>query len=402
MLFSTVLFASDENFTKLRQDLEYHLDKQIIPIWTSDKLTDPRGGFLNSIDENGIPVGQKDKPLIAHLRLLYVYAIAIKREKAPGKQQILRDKYQRQLDYLITHFRDNREGGWFAAVDVKSQEPNQEKKMISNIYALYILSQLSMIFNDPCALRYATESFIFLNRYWDSEYGGYFNNETSHNQKEAAINFHALAALNEYFKASKSEHAKEKMEKLYQIILMRFIDNKSGHGYLFFKNDWNFIGDINNAESLYGHDAELLWFMIEASETLEKNKTVLLSWLIKNTDAIIKDAISPDGAVYGFGTLKGKPIKDEIDFWCQAEAMILLSKMYEISGDKKYLEVFYRVKNWTFDHFVRTNGLWRLMLKSDASEYHGIFAGAEWRGGLHETRMLVKTLEFIERMENSK
>jgi mannose/cellobiose epimerase-like protein (N-acyl-D-glucosamine 2-epimerase family) len=396
---------SSAELDNIQTHLKMHLCRQVLPLWTSENLLDKdHGGALNILDKNCNPTGQKTKTLIANLRLLYVYAVAINLSDNQKGKKALQQRYFYLKKYLTQHFWNKESQSWRNQIAVNgSKLEGRDKSVISTIYACYIFSELALMLNDDKAEEWAAKSFQNLNQAWDKQLGGYQKDFTSsgHNiMKDASINFHALLMLSSYAKASNNRIAIKRLKKLYKIITNNFMDPDTGHGYMELTRDWKYPNDKRKAKSLYGHDIEMLWYIMDAADTLGYDKQKALHWLKKGSKAVMKKAITPDGAVKCLGDFYGNAIGDKIHFWCQAEAMILMMKMYQYTREPRYLEAFKRVKNWTFKHLVdNKSGLWRLMVNIKGKKQQGTFPGSEWRSGFHETRMLSTVIKLIKNME---
>lgn len=405
---SLPMFAAENTLDAIHEDIQKHLTNSLLLFWTSPKLVDTDGGgFLNMTDPDGNPLGQESKTLMSHLRILYVYANAISRElcRVPryGKDGKGIEKiYGRQLKYMVDTFWDKDKGWWVYETGPSQKNMDGRLKTLTNIYALYILSELYHTINDLDALWLADKTFEYLNGQWDEKNVGYFSEGDSQREKDAWMNICALMALSKYATASYSENARRKAIALHKAIHKNLLNPKTGHGYISFNRDWNPKADEGGTAVeavVYAHDMEALWYMIEAGKTLGIDSKAILPWLEKGASAIMKDAMLPSGAVYVSTEAKARKT---IHFWGQAEAMHLFYRMYELTGRKEYLDNACNVKEWTFKHIVQPNGFWRPMVNEDGSECVRSVPGAESRGGFHETRMLVSVLDAIDRIQFSK
>jgi len=186
-----------------RAFLARYLEECVLPLWTSPSLVDHKyGGFLNVVDAEGRPVGQKTKPLLAHLRLLFAYAVAIQRARSPAERADLRSRFDAGMRYLGTRFRDPRDGGWFFALGVDGRPVSSDKPVLGQYYAVYILAEIARMLGHSGAARLARETFDRIEpRAHDAVYGGYLNDWTlppeaaTNAVKSTGLNFHVLLAL---------------------------------------------------------------------------------------------------------------------------------------------------------------------------------------------------------------
>lgn len=376
----------------LAAELTRHLDDQILPLWTAATMIDSDGGFTNNLTPSSVP--QREN-LISQLRALYVCAIAIQRVQEPRRKAALEQRYFTLKAHTAQCFYDASSGLWRN----ETGSDATRETILSAIYSTYIFSELYRMRKDPTALELARKSFLAMERAWDEKYGGYYceaDPSVREPLKDTGFNIHALLALNSYFRASGDKTAEAHLKKLYGIIIKYFIEPRSGHGYLKLRPDWQYAGNTANDQTLYGHSIEMFWYMMDAADTLQCNDGTFDQWLRKGNAALLREVITKEGAVKCLGDFKGIPEKDEVHFWCQAEAMIFLMKMYRRTRDKIYLEAFERVWKWTRENVVApANGQWHLIVDFKGRTVNGNFAGASWRAGFHETRMLHEVLKEL-------
>lgn len=382
-----------------------HLDQQILPLWTAPCLEDKvHGGFLNVLNDEGKPAGQVSKTLIAHLRLLWVHAVAIERAAVASERQRWRHQYERQWELLLQRFWDESSGAWFSAVTRAGRPADVPKNVINQVYALYVLAELARRLDSDEALSRARTTFQMLDsRTWDPVHGGYCCSIDGQDRfKDVAVNFHALLALTRLVEADPAPLHKQRLVQLFEIVTTRFLDPVSGHGYLLTSADWKPVlqPPRGSDATLFGHNAEMLWYAMDAASVLGRDASAIRDWLTRGTDALIRDGMTPEGAVFCTGTLDGQVRDRDIHFWTQAEAMILFLRLYELTEDERYWDCFQRVRRWTFTYMVDpVTGLWRTRMKSTGENLGGGFPGSEWRAGLHVVRMLLQAEAVLSRLD---
>jgi len=394
-----------------RRQLRRHLQQQILPLWTAPEIEDRApGGFLNRLDAGGKPAGQTAKPLIAHLRLLWVHAVTIQRTDDPEDRQRLRARYERQRKFLVERFRDAGSGDWRPELTRAGRPTDAPKRMVDQVYALYILAELAQRLDDATALAWAEKTFDMLERRgWDPEFGGYrvalgvAPGHKDNRIRDVGVNFHALLALTRLVQASPKPLHRQRLAELYGIVTTRFMDPETGHGHLVMTRDWRplLAPPRGSDKTLHGHNVEMLWYALEAARVLGRDPAGLLPWLLKGAEALVRDGMAPCGAVYCLGKLSGEVADPDIHFWAQAETMILFLRLYELTGDERWRNLFEDVRRWTFACMVGpVTGLWRLRMNGAGQELEGGFAGAQWKAGLHVVRMLLQAEAVCERIKN--
>lgn len=272
--------------------------------------------------------------------------------------------------------------------------------MIGEVYAIYILSELYLWLGHKRALELAEATFAFVDPGGhDGQFGGYYQDyrktayDPANIRKNASTNLHMLLALARLAEASPNPVYRERLMQLYEL-LPRFVHTQSGHAYWALTRRWHpipFDEGINN-RTMYGHNAELVWYMYEAVPVLERDQEQLVPFLAKIMDGFLRDGMSPEGAVYFFGPIVGPSDDKRILWWAQAEAMVAFLRLYRLSGDGRYWASFERVAEWTFEHVIPDDepAAWWGVLDEDGNVTDGYRGGANWKSGFHVARALLE------------
>lgn len=378
-----------------------HLDEQVLPTWTSPLVVDrERGGFLNLLDARGRPRGQKVKPAIAHLRLLYVHAVAITRSRGEAERARLRRQYEAGMAYLEQRHRDPRDGAWYYELDLDGAPADASKPMVVQVYAIYVLAEAARMLGDPRALALAEETFDRIEAGgWDPQYGGYLCNHTlppdhpANAIRDVGTNFHALLALACLYRVSPRPVCREHIERLIELATTRFVHPVTGHAYTILAPDWGPVpGRLTRDEgTIYGHNAELVWYTLEAADAIGRDPRGLLPWAEPAAAAFARDGMTPDGATFTFGFLAGPATDKRVTFWGQAEAMALFLRLHRLTHNPLYYKHFETVARWTFTRLVNPRtGWWTPCVDTAGREVTDLPAGMHWIAGLHVTRMLLE------------
>jgi mannose/cellobiose epimerase-like protein (N-acyl-D-glucosamine 2-epimerase family) len=158
-----------------------------------------------------------------------------------------------------------------------------------------------------------------------------------------------------------------------------------------------------DTKTVYGHSAELIWYMLESARVFNKNVQKLRPWMNRLADALLDSGVSRNGAVYWTGAYRGAAEDKRIWWWAQAETMVALLRVYEVTGDMRYWKAFQKVQLWTFRHMVPDgSGTWvaftnRWGLRSAPSR-----AGGHWQSGFHVTRALLQCTQTLQRITAAK
>ena len=181
-----------------------------LKFWTAPEVVDAEGGFHAWFDAEGKRIApepssptasEAGKPLLVQLRILYAHAVAIPRTADPVERTRLRHQYDHGFAFL-EKYRDPGTGLFITSVNGGGTPYNPAVQAISQIYAVYILSEVAEEISDHRALELARDTFEKFDRlFHDPVHGGYFEQsersaaapETL--RKSVGSNMHAALAL---------------------------------------------------------------------------------------------------------------------------------------------------------------------------------------------------------------
>ncbi len=397
--------TSGADRSTLRQALVDHLDRAVLPTWTAAELHDDRyGGFFNILDSAGHPVGQDFKPLVAHLRILYVHAVAIERgHDADGR---LRRTIEDGLGFLERRFWDPDEPGWLHEVSAEGFRRDRQKQMTVQVYVPYILAEIHRMLGDEHALGLARRTFDLLDTTgWDTANGGYRNDHTRPDEdpvntdRDVGNQFHAMLALACLWRTDPQPRVRERLEALYHLATTRFVHPTTGHAHFRLGRDWRPLPHepARPAPTLYGHNVELTWYALATAESLGRDPAELRPWAEHAAAAFVRDGMTEEGAGLLFGHLDGPATDRRVVWWVPAEAMIMFLRLWQLTGDSEYFRRFESVTRWAFTHLVdRRTGLWTTVADEHGQPMLAHPGGSRWMGGLHVTRMLLEAERILQ------
>ena len=409
---------------EFRKFFTAYLDNQVLPFWTSSRFIDEEhGGFLYHLDAK-LQRNGSSKQLIPTLRMLYVRAVAIARtaDDAGREQQLA--EYERQRDYLIQRFWDHENRGWYWKLDREGNVLDGTKRSIGAIYAIYVLSELKIIVNDQRALDYAERTFDILDTFnHDVDYGGYFEDDSSaagqqlRNYKDVGSNMHFTLAMARLYQATGKNIHRQRLEELFVIMTTKVLVPDSNNVYYMLTRYWTPMSLANKNfleqkgiytwcrnDTVFGHNAELIWYIAEAAIVLDHDLSEIRHWMEVVADGIIHHGMREDGALFLTGPLDGNgpPTIKHLQWWVQQEIMISLIRLYEITGNPDYWEMFEKTTRLAFAHFVPTDqpGSWYRAFDEDWNLVESARAGGPWKTGLHTVRAMLEIERTLTRLDD--
>ncbi|MFA6959176.1 MAG: AGE family epimerase/isomerase [Opitutaceae bacterium] len=397
-LLSTLLFLMTSVAASAadawQQRWSEHLSRDVLPYWqaqstaNTSRADDPRTRYF-----------------MPQLRLLYVASVGIARETDSVAQRALRKNFAQRLASLVEQFQDTATGDWNAlARSVRSPQDAAILSMQDQAWAVYLLADIHARTGDPAPLQLARQTFARIDRLaHDEQHAGYYltysasgasmDRQEHGGRKYAAVQLHMLLALARLRSAAPADELLVRRFDEVRPLIPRFVSAESGHARWALTRDWkeaDFSPPADN-QTLYGQNAEIITYLLDATTSsgglLDGEKTMLESI----ARGLLRDGISPDGAVYFRGPMKGAATDRRIWWWPQAETAAALWRLHALTGNADYLDGFHRVSAWTFAHTLppQNSALWRTLTDADGRELPHGTASHELQTGFHAIRSLL-------------
>lgn len=151
-----------------------------------------------------------------------------------------------------------------------------------------------------------------------------------------------------------------------------------------------------------GHSIEAMWFIMDLGqrlgrpELIEKAKDTALTMLEYGWDKEF-------GGIFYFMDLKGCPPQelewDQKLWWVHIETLISMIKAYRLTGDKRCLEWFERVHDYTWSHFKDHQYPEWFGYLNRRGEVLLPLKGGKWKGCFHVPRGLYQVYTTLEAMQ---
>ena len=387
----------DAAFRSIRRALVDHLDGDVLPFWTSGRINDAApGGYLPHLDAELRPTGHVERHVIVMLRLLYVHAVALARAGDAEHRRALLARYRRRFDLLRRQYVDDRGSSVF------NHPPGgaRRRETRSQVHAIYFLTEMFLLAGHAEALDLARSTFTALDAAaHDPVHGGYREPDGI---KTLGVHMHLLLALVRLHQARPEPVHLDRIEELTSILVSRFpIPESRGNAYNALTHDWKEIppAGTDHTRTVYGHTAELIWYVLESARVLRRDVAALGKWASHLASGVLASGVATSGAVYSAGAYRGGAEDLTVWWWAQAEAMLAMLRVFEVTGDARYWETFDRIRGWAFRHLVRDrSGTWVAFTDRWGTQPAPLRAGAHWQSGFHVTRALLQCEETLGRL----
>ena len=208
------------------------------------------------------------------------------------------------------------------------------KETRSQVHAINFLVEMYLIIGHKEALELAKAIFSLIdNSAHDNVYGGYreyYELPFDHPRNKTttlSVQMHMLLALTRLYQAVPAHVYLDRFEEIFEILKVRFvIPGSKGNVYNALFYDRQEIPPNGKVETktVYGHSAELIWYLLEGATIFKKDVQSLIPWLTRVTNALLETGVSRSGAVYFTGDYFGTAKDTKIWRWAQAETMVAL------------------------------------------------------------------------------
>jgi len=393
---------TDEQFAA---SIRGELMNDILPFWRSRTVDERRGGFIGEMSNDLRIRDDTPKGLILNARLLWSFS-AFYRHTRDERDRVLA---RRAYEYLITRFLDERHGGYFWELDPAGNVLDDKKKIYGQAFCIYALAEYHRAFDEPAAMRQATDVFDLIESYAsDTQYGGYFEvmsrdwrpcedmrlSDKDMNEKKSMNNhLHVLEGYTNLVRVSSEPPHVERLRDLVAVFRRHIVNSEQTHLQHFFDEAWTPKSDSYT----FGHDIEGSWLLCEAAETLASPRlsTDVQALAVKMARAVLDEGLDKDGGLRYEGR-GGRIINPNREWWPQAEAVVGFFNAWQLTGEAAFREAAVRCWRFIQDRVVdHERGEWFWCIRPDGTPDPDQPKVSAWKGPYHNGRCC---LEMIRRL----
>jgi mannobiose 2-epimerase len=384
---------------------ETELRENILPFWIEHAVDKERGGFYGEISNTRVV--DKDAPRGALLssRILWTYAAAYKRYRAPEYLEMARWAY----DDLLSRFWDETHGGLYWMVGANGELIRPRKQIYGQAFGIYAFAEYYSATGEQDALDKAIAIFRLMEEHsHDPEHGGYFEAYTRdwrlesdlrlsdidmNEMKSMNTHLHVMEAYANLMRVWDDEELRVRQAENVDIMIHRIISPEAFHTLLFFDEAWNSRVDHIS----YGHDIETNWLLVESAEVLgdEHRIAEAKALAVKMAQAIYDEGLDAEGGLVNDGDASGITDPD-FEWWPQAEAAVGFLNAYQLSGQPHFLQASLRSWDFIETYFTdRQHGEWFRHVTKNHVVDHAAAKVSFWKCPYHNGRAC---MELIDRL----
>ena len=335
----------------------------------------PEGGFYGCFLDNGDCFDPHVRQLVGSARYVANYATA---HRLYGNQDYL-DWAQWGLDYLNSvHKQPNGHYAWLLEKGIVT-----DGRVMAYGHAFVLLAAATCArAGIQSALETLNDTYDFMETYFWDEAGGAYADERDATLEVLSpyrgqnANMHMCEALLAAWQATADTRFLDRAEQLANRFAFELAAQSGGQIWEHYDADWQVDMEFNidAPNDRYkpwgfqpGHQTEWSKLLLILNEERPNQK-----WLLK-AQSLYGQAMTTGwdkehgGIVYGVAP-DGIFCASEKYFWVHAETFATAWRLYQATGDKKYLKDYKRIWRWSWEHLIdHKHGAWFRVRNRDGS-----------------------------------
>lgn len=412
--FAQPLLAQSNALDAYIPRLEKALYENANPFWFPRCLDREQGGYAINHNAQGLPNGRSSKMIVTQARMVWYFSRMVRAGMTkPATKAQVTEAAEHGLRFLRTKMWDQKHGGYYWEVERDGTPRRDQKHLYGQSFALYALSEMAIALRSREALAAATELFHLLEkRSHDAQNGGYVEcfeadwTETPEAKpgpmgpsrlKLMNTHLHLMEAMTTFYQASMLPMARERLLELMTIESNTVVRKDIAACADKYTRDWRRLTEGDYARVSYGHDLENVWLLMEAAKAAGVSDAPLHDLYKVNWAYCLKHGWDAAQGAFCDSGLPGQAAdRRQKVWWVQAEVLVSALKMYRLTGEAQYREVF--EKTWAFVESKLIDwktGEWHSEVTADGQP-RGEKAQM-WKAGYHNGRALVECLAELRR-----
>lgn len=391
------------------------LKTSLVDFYLPASVDRTNGGYLENLDAQGRfdPAGEKF--LVMQGRQLWFFSVLA---EAGIEREASLAAAKSGFTFLRERMRDAEHGGFFAKVSAAGKPVDQRKHAYLHSFALYGFVAYFRASGDPHALIAARELFdVIERRMHDAKHGGY-NEFFTHDWKPITdanergyvgangtktynTHLHLLEAFADLYRAWPDPLVRHRLLELIHINASTVKHPDFNHNVDGWWPGWTVVNTPRNLRASYGHDVECVWLTLDAVRAVELSPSVLRGWAEALAGASLKYGYDRTHGGFFYGGVLGQPADDtKKEWWVQAEALVSMLDLYQLTGDANYLKRFDETLDFIARHHIAPEGGWYATRQADGKSLRNN-RSSMWQGAYHGGRALLFSAQRLERVASS-
>jgi mannose/cellobiose epimerase-like protein (N-acyl-D-glucosamine 2-epimerase family) len=405
--------ARTETDSRIPQ-FEKALTENIVGFWYPKCLDKEHGGYAINFGPKGETKPGGTKTVVTQARTVWLFSRVARagyRGDGWGTKEMLQAA-DWGYRFLLEKMWDAKHGGFYWEVDIAGDRKlKPAKHLYGQSFGLYAISEYYLASGRKDVLDFAVRFFNLLEeKSHDKTYGGYiesFNEDWTKppdgeptymrpaGMKLMNTHMHMMEALTTFYRASKLPPARERLLELITILSNTVIRKEVGACTDRYDRNWQPRLEGDDARISYGHDLENIWLLMDANDAVGMpNHPMLDLYRTLFAYSLRYGYDGKNGGFYESGRFREPADRRNKIWWVEAEALVSALRMYEMTKDPVYFQVF--EKTWDFVNRYQidwANGEWHGTVTPQLTAM-GDKANI-WKAGYHNGRAMIECLETL-------
>ena len=276
--------AGDVNLADLAASWRAQLTAHILPYWYNTAVDWERSGYLLADDGAVHRGGATEKQIVTQARMVWGFSLAHRLGFSSAKRDYLKaaDVGYR---FLLDHFRDQQNGGYFWSTDLEGHPRNDRKNLYGEAFVIYAFVEYFRGGGEQPALAHALDLYRTLQRHThDAAHGGWGEHYTRDwrlvtgqddqvvvelaGKKSAHANLHCMEALTELYLAPRAPEVRRSLEEALRLNATWFYPPDPAQAAFHREFDGRRVTGGRSDGLSYGHNVEFAWLMLRAQKAL--------------------------------------------------------------------------------------------------------------------------------------
>ena len=397
----------NSNVSTLAQECLNELHQHVLPYWMNNMVDHEHGGFYGRRDAFDTLEPKASKGSILNARILWTFSSAARHYKNPRYLEMAHRAYQYYMDFFV----DPVYGGVYWMLDYQGKPIQTKKQIYAQAFAMYAMVEYYLATQEKESLDQAIKLFELIEKHsFDVTESGYLeafdeqwnlledlrlSDKDANEKKTMNTHLHVIEAYTLLYTVWKDARLKKQLRNLLMIFTEKII-NKNYQYDLFFNERW----ELQSRATSFGHDIEGSWLLCEAAYALGDLKitAAIEKIAVLTVDKVLRDGLDDDGGLINETEPEG-PTDTDKHWWPQAEALVGLVNVWQITKNPLYLDKAGKV--WNFiKKFVRDekHGEWHWLLSRSGEVKFKEDKAGPWKCPYHNGRALIEIGKRLEGM----
>jgi len=369
----------------------------VIPFWEHYSLDHKNGGYFTCLDEKG-NVFDTEKFIWLQGRQAWMFSkLYNKVEKNPKWLSIAKSG----IEFLKKQGMDQ-EGNFYFSTTAEGKPLVKAYNIFSDCFAAMAFSQYAKATGDEEIRMLAQKTFYNILKREQQPKGIFEKSTNVIPLKGFSLPMIMSNLVLELEDLLSSEEVEKTINNSVNLVMNVFLDQITGLIYEYKLPDGSKHDSFNGRLLNPGHGIEAMWFMMDIA--LRKNDTMLIEKAVQTILTILKYSWDEKyGGIFYYMDSKGHPPQqlewDQKLWWVHLEALVALSKAYELTANKEVWKWYLKIHDYSWSHFSDpVNGEWHGYLNRQGEVLLNL-KGGKWKGCFHVPRAMYQCWQSFENIE---